>query len=45
MDGWDETPALKNPYVGGLTSDRDLKEYHARKRFEIHRIHRTRFAS
>jgi hypothetical protein len=34
MDGWDETPALKNPYVGGLTSDRDLKEYQARKRFE-----------
>jgi hypothetical protein len=34
MDGWDETPAMKNPYVGGLTSDRDLKEYHARKRFE-----------
>jgi hypothetical protein len=34
MEGWDETPAMKNPYVGGLTSERDLKEYQARKRFE-----------
>ncbi len=34
MEGWDETPAMRTPYVGGLTSDRDLKEYQARKRFE-----------
>ncbi len=34
MEGWDETPAMNNPYVGGLTSERDLKEYQARKRFE-----------
>jgi hypothetical protein len=34
MDGYDETPVLKNLYVGGLTSERDLKEYYARKRFE-----------
>ncbi|MFN9978864.1 MAG: hypothetical protein ACK53Y_03060, partial [bacterium] len=34
MDGYDETPALRNPYVGGLTSERDMKEYLARKRFD-----------
>jgi hypothetical protein len=34
MEGYDETPVLKNPYVGGLTSERDLKEYLARKRFD-----------
>ncbi len=34
MEGYDETPAMKNPYVGGLTSERDLKEYLARKRFD-----------
>jgi hypothetical protein len=34
MQAYEETPLLKNPYVGGLTSDRDLKEYQARKRFE-----------
>jgi hypothetical protein len=34
MEGYDKTPVMKNPYVGGLTSERDLKEYHARKRFE-----------
>jgi hypothetical protein len=31
MEGYDETPAMKIPYVGGLTSERDLKEYLARK--------------
>jgi hypothetical protein len=34
MEGWDETPAMKNPNVGGLTNERDLKEYQVRKRFE-----------
>jgi hypothetical protein len=32
MHGYEETPVQKNPYIGGLTSDRDLKEYYARKR-------------